>query len=124
MRRVEAVGYCGRSDDFGTVFRQRFCLELFAASMTMKLLPQNAANVSDSKSGDSPENTRRDNDPEEIPQPTDERPARELIREKTPRERCRADETSQESDVGREILDGRAPELVELRKNCSPLDGL
>ena len=91
--------------------------------MAMKLLPQDAADVPYPKSGDPRENACRDNDPEEIPQPLHERPARELIREKTPRKRRRADKASQESDVSGEILDGGAPELVELGKNRSPWKG-
>ena len=88
--------------------------------MTVKLLPQRAADETKSEPGNSGKNTGCDDDAEEIPEAANERPALELRREQSPRKRCSSDEAGEESDISREVLYGRAAKMVELGKNRCP----
>ena len=85
--------------------------------MAMKLLPQHPTDETDAEARDSAEDSRRDHNPEEIPEAANERPAVELGREKSPRKRRRADEPGEKSDVRGEVFYRRAAKLIELGKN-------
>ena len=88
--------------------------------MTVKLLPQEAADEPKPEPGDARKNARRSDDAEEIPETADERPTLELRREQSPRKRRRADESGEEPDVCGEILDRRTPQVIELGNDrCS-----
>jgi hypothetical protein len=88
--------------------------------MSVNLLPQHSTHVADAETCDSGKNAGCNYDPEEIPQPAHECSAGELVGQKTPRKRCGADESDKEPDVGGEILDSRAAELIELGENRRP----
>jgi hypothetical protein len=89
----------------------------------VKLLPENSAGVSDAQPGSAGKNSARDHDSKEIPEPANEGAARELIRQQSPRERRNPDESREESNVRREILDCRSAKLVELGENRGLLTG-
>lgn len=91
--------------------------------MTVNLLPDHAGDESEAKPGDAGEDSRRNDDSEEVPEPANERSVRELIRQETPRERCGTDESREESKICSNILDGRSPEMVELGENPEPPEG-
>lgn len=88
--------------------------------MSVDLFPHHSTHIAKPKTRDSRENARRDDNSEEIPQTAHERPARELIGQEAPRQRCRTNEPGEETDVRGEVLDGRAAEMVKLGENSRP----
>ena len=102
----------------------RLLFDLHSAAMPVNLLPENSARVSDAQPGSAGKNSARDHDSKEIPEPANEGAARELIRQQSPRERRNPDESREESNVRREILDCRSAKLVELGENRGLLTGI
>src|SRR5688500_16249439 len=68
-------------------------------SMSVQLLPQDAARDTDSEPGDSRENSRGEHNPEEIPQPARKAARVELFGQQSPGEWSGADEPDEERDI-------------------------
>lgn len=118
--RTQRLYTCGA---VGVRIQCRLLFDLHSAAMPVNLLPENSARVSDAQSGSAGKNSARDHDSKEIPEPANEGAARELIRQQSPRERRNPDESREESNVRREILDCRSAKLVELGENRGLLTG-
>ena len=84
----------------------------------MQLLPEEPRRDSESQSGDASEDARGGDDAEEVPQSAREPSGIELYGEEPPRERRGPDEPDEKAEVGRDVLDGRAAQAVELRDDC------
>jgi len=85
--------------------------------MAVNLLPQHTGNVTNSEAGDAGEDACGDDDPEKIPEPFDERAARQLVRQETPGKRRSTNESREESNVCSQVFYRRAPKVVELGKD-------
>ena len=93
--------------------------------MAMYLLPQKSGSHADPESRNPGEDSGSRNDAEEIPQPA-RKPARvELNGQQAPRKRGGSNESSQEAEVGRDVLDRGPSQPVILGDNCGcpPLSG-
>lgn len=89
--------------------------------MPVNLLPCNTADVTQSESGDPREDSRGDNDSEEIPEPANERSARKLFAEQSPCKGCDTDESDEEPDIGRKVLYRGPAQVIKLRENLNPV---
>lgn len=85
----------------------------------MKLLPHRAAQAAEGEASYSAKESGNGNERKEVPESPNEFAALELRAEVLPGERRRADEAEQKGAVRRDVLDGGAPQLIELGLNGS-----
>ncbi len=87
--------------------------------MPVNLLPYCAAEAAEGEAGYSAKESGDRNERKEVPESPNEIAALELRAEVLPGERCSADEAEQKRAVRRDVLDGGATQLIELRLNGS-----
>jgi len=83
------------------------------------LLPDPAGDYTECETCGTAQEARDRNEREEIPESADELAALELRAEELPCKRRRADKPEKERTIRRDVLDGRATELIELGLNNS-----
>jgi hypothetical protein len=98
------------------IFRERRSSP--AAPVAVHLLPEQSGRDPQPQTGDTREYPSGSDNAEEIPQASREAPSVELNGQQPPRKGRRTDEPDKKAEVGRDVLDGRAAQTVELRDDC------